>query len=177
MTIQQFESHQPKIGERTYIDPNATIIGNVEIADDCSIWPGAVIRGDIHSIKIGNRNSIQDNSVIHVTHASDYYPNGYPTSIGDDVTVGHRVILHGCTIESRCLIGMGSIIMDGAIVHNDVIIGAGSLVSPGKELESGYLWLGSPIKKQRKLTKEELTYLTYAAQHYVELKNRYLQQT
>ena len=172
--MRNFENNQPKKSESAYIDSAATVIGDVVIGDDSSIWPCAVVRGDIHKIRIGERTSIQDGCVMHVTHAGDYNPGGYATTVGNDVTVGHRVMLHGCTVEDKCLIGIGSIIMDGAVVQSHVILGAGSLVPPGKILESGFLWLGSPAKKIRKLSDEELEYLLYSANYYVSLKNRYL---
>ena len=174
MVLRIYETHHPKIGETTYVDPLSAVIGNVTIGEDSSIWPFASIRGDVHFIKIGNRTSIQDNSVVHITHAGEYNPKGAPTLVGDDVTVGHRVILHGCTIHDRVIVGMGSIILDDVIIESDVILGAGSLVPPGKRLESGFLWLGSPVIKKRPLTDEEKKFISYSAQSYVKLKNQYL---
>lgn len=127
------------------MDASAVVIGDVKTGDDCSIWPMTVVRGDMHKIRIGDRCSIQDGSVLHITHASDYNP-GVILVIGDDVTVGHKALLHGCTIGSRVLVGMGCIIMDGAVVEDEVIVAAGCLVPPGKTLESGYLYVGSPAK-------------------------------
>ena len=123
------------------------------------MWPLTVIRGDMHRIRIGARTSIQDGSVLHITHAGPFNPDGYPLTIGDDVTVGHKVILHGCTIGNRVLVGMGAIVMDGAVVEDEVVIGAGSLVPPGKRLESGYLYVGSPVKQARPLSDKEKAYL------------------
>jgi carbonic anhydrase/acetyltransferase-like protein (isoleucine patch superfamily) len=134
------------------------------------------VRGDIHQITIGERTSIQDGSVLHVTHDSEYHPGGAPLTIGDDVTVGHKVTLHACTLSSLCIIGMGSIILDNAVVESDVILGAGSLVPPGKTLTSGYLWLGSPAIKKRPLTEQELAFIRYSAKSYVKLKNQHLEQ-
>lgn len=173
MTIRKFETHIPQLAESAWADETAVIIGNVIIGADSSIWPGAVIRGDIHSIQIGERTSVQDNSVIHATHAGKYHPEGFKTIIGSNVTVGHGVILHGCTVKDYCLVGMGALILDGAIIEEDVFVGAGSLVPPGKILESGYLWVGSPVKRARPLTTEELEFIRYSANHYVQLKNRY----
>ena len=179
MTIRKFENHYPQIHPSSYIDETALISGEVEIGVDSSVWPMSVIRGDVNSIKIGKRTNIQDGSVLHVTHASNEHSIkvtdaqiGYPLIIGDDVTVGHKALLHACTIANRVLVGMGSIIMDGVIVEENTIIGAGSLVPPKKTLESGYLWMGSPAKKIRPLTKKEITYLSYSAEHYVRLKER-----
>ncbi|HIO96748.1 MAG TPA: gamma carbonic anhydrase family protein [Leucothrix sp.] len=179
MTIRRFESHFPKIHSSSYIDETALVSGEVEIGADSSVWPMSVIRGDVNTITIGKRSSIQDGSVLHVTHASNQHSikvtdtqTGYPLIIGDDVTVGHKALLHACVIGDRVLIGMGSIIMDGVIVERNTIIGAGSLVPPKKILESGYLWMGSPAKKIRALTDEEIATLKYSAEHYVRLKDR-----
>jgi len=163
----------PNIALSAYIDASAQVIGDVSIGDDSSVWPQAVIRGDIQRIRIGQRSNIQDGSILHVTHDSDYAPGGFAVDIGDDVTVGHGVILHGCGIGDRCLVGMGSLVMDGAVLENDVMLAAGSLVTPGKVLTSGYLWVGRPARQSRELTSQERDYLAYAAQHYVSLKNRY----
>lgn len=174
MPVNSFAQKSPQLGESTFIHETAVVIGNVTLGDDVSVWPLTAIRGDIHSIRIGDRSNIQDGSVIHVTHASDFNPGGYPVVIGNDVTVGHKVTLHGCTIGNHCLIGMGSIVMDGVVVEDRVVIGAGSLVPPGKTLESGFLYVGSPVKKARPINQKEDDFLTYSAQNYVRLKNRYL---
>lgn len=173
MTIRVFENLIPRIAGTAYVDPTALVIGDVSIDADVSLWPMVVARGDIQSISIGARTNIQDGSILHVTHAGPLSPDGYALSIGDDVTVGHRVILHGCTIGDHCLIGMGAVIMDGAVLEPRVILGAGSLVSPGKVLDGGYLWLGSPARRVRPLRAEELAYLDYSSAHYVDLKNRH----
>ncbi len=164
----------PSINARVFIDPSSVVIGDVRIADDVSIWPLSVLRGDVNYISIGARTNIQDGSVLHVTHKSASNPEGNPLIIGEDVTIGHKVMLHGCTIGNRVLVGMGSIVIDGAIVEDDVIIGANSLVTQGKRLESGYLYTGSPAKAIRKLTDAELSHLRYSANNYVEWKNNYL---
>ncbi|MGB0360286.1 MAG: gamma carbonic anhydrase family protein [Endozoicomonas sp.] len=164
----------PTLGSRVYIDSSAVIIGDVTIGDDSSVWPTAVIRGDMHSITIGSRTSIQDGSILHITHASDYNPTGYPLHIGNDVTVGHKAVLHGCTIKDRCLIGIGSIILDGAVIEEEVIIGAGCLVSPGKCLESGFVYKGSPAIKARPLSDKERSFFKYTAANYVKLKDSFL---
>lgn len=176
MVMRSFRGHSPQLGERVWVDSSAVIIGDVEIGDDSSVWPLVSIRGDMHYIRIGARTSIQDNSCLHITHASEFKPEGHPLRIGDDVTVGHKVMLHGCTIGNQVLIGMSSTILDGAVVEDKVVIGAGSLVPPGKRLQSGYLYLGAPAKQIRPLTEAELNYFHYACQNYVTLKNEYLAQ-
>ncbi len=174
MPIRSFESATPTIASTAFVDATAVVIGDVTIQADSSIWPNAVIRGDIHHIQIGQRTSIQDNSVIHVTHAGPFNPDGFATTVGNNVTVGHRVILHGCDIKDNCLIGMGSVVMDGAVIESNVFLGAGSLVTPGKVLESGYLWMGAPAKKIRKLSAKELEQIEYSANYYAQLKDRHL---
>lgn len=175
MAIRDFENILPDLHPDAYVDETALVIGDVTIGKDSSIWPFTVLRGDVNQIRIGASTNIQDNSVLHVSHDGPYNPGGFALDIGDNVTVGHRVILHGCTIHNDCLVGMGCTIMDGVIVHPYTIIGAGSLVTPGKELEGGFLWLGSPARKVRKLTDEERESIAYSAQHYVKLKNRHQQ--
>ena len=173
MAVRAYKDNYPKIGDGTFVDDSALVVGDVSVGSDCSFWPMSVARGDVNKIIIGNRSNIQDGSVLHVTHPHRTIPDGYALKVGDNVTVGHKVILHGCTVSDNCLIGMGAIIMDGAHIHPYVLLGAGSLVSPGKELEGGYLWLGSPVKKIRPLTDEELKWIDYSATHYVDLKNKY----
>ncbi|KRW59055.1 gamma carbonic anhydrase family protein [Pseudomonas sp. TTU2014-080ASC] len=176
MSIRKYQQHTPRLGERVFVDATAVVLGDVEIGDDSSVWPLTVIRGDMHRIRIGARSSIQDGSVLHITHAGPFNPDGYPLLIGDDVTVGHKVVLHGCTLGNRILVGMGSIVMDGAVVEDEVIIGAGSLVPPGKRLESGFLYVGSPVKQARPLTEKERSFFTYSAGNYVRLKDQHLQE-
>jgi carbonic anhydrase/acetyltransferase-like protein (isoleucine patch superfamily) len=171
--IRSFLDLHPRIAADAWIDESAVIIGDVEIGAAASVWPLCVIRGDIHSIRIGVRSNIQDATVIHVTHDSEFNPGGFPVVIGDDVTVGHKVMLHGCTIGDRCLIGMGSVVLDGAVLESEVILGAGSLVPGGKVLESGHLYHGSPVKKVRPITEKERSFLTYVATNYVKLAARY----
>ena len=127
----------PQLGKRVMIDTSSVVIGDVRMADDVGIWPLVAIRGDVNYVQIGARSNIQDGSVLHVTHKSSYNPEGNPLIVGDDVTVGHKVMLHGCTIGNRVLVGMGSILLDGAIVEDDVMIGAGRLVPQNKRLEKG----------------------------------------
>ncbi len=173
-SIRPYLDQTPTLGQRVFIDPQASIIGQVELADDVSVWPQVVLRGDVNRITVGARTNIQDGTVCHVTHDGDYTPGGMPLVLGADITVGHGAILHACTIGDRCLIGMGAILLDGSVIEDDVMIGAGSLVSPGKRLESGWLYRGSPATAARRLKPEELEMLRYSAAHYVKLKDRYL---
>lgn len=172
--IRSFNNINPEIHETAYIDEQSTVIGNVKIGKDSAIWPQVVVRGDINSITIGERTNIQDGSILHVTHASDFCPSGYSLSIGNDVTVGHSAVIHACTIKDTVLIGMGSIILDGAVINSKCMLAAGALVGPGKELESGYLYVGSPAKKLRELSEREMKFLSYSAKGYVDLKNQYM---
>lgn len=174
MTIETYKGIAPALGARVYVHPAAVVIGQVSIGDDSSVWPTAVVRGDVHSIQIGARTSIQDGSVLHVTHDGPYAPGGRALIIGSDVTVGHRVTLHACTIGNACLIGMGAILLDNVITEDFVMIGAGSLVPPGRELKTGGLYVGSPVKRVRELTEKEIAFLTYSAAHYVKVKDEYL---
>ncbi|MRS17467.1 gamma carbonic anhydrase family protein [Enterobacteriaceae bacterium RIT691] len=174
--VRPYKSLQPTTGQRVMIDSTSVVIGDVRLADDVGIWPLVVIRGDVNHVSIGARSNIQDGSVLHVTHKSSYNQEGNPLLVGEDVTVGHKVMLHGCTIGNRVLVGMGSILLDGAVIEDDVMIGAGSLVPQNKRLESGYLYLGSPVKQIRPLTEAEREGLKYSANNYVKWKNEYLDQ-
>jgi carbonic anhydrase/acetyltransferase-like protein (isoleucine patch superfamily) len=174
MAIRIFEKFTPQIAASAFVDQSAVVTGNVVIGTDSSVWPMCSVRGDIHSISIGERTNIQDGSILHVTHDSEFAPGGNALSIGSDVTVGHNAVVHACTVEDLCLIGMGSVLLDGSVIRSGAIIGAGSLVSPGKDLEGGYLWLGSPVKRVRELTDRERAFLEYSASHYVDLKNRHM---
>jgi carbonic anhydrase/acetyltransferase-like protein (isoleucine patch superfamily) len=174
VNIRPYRNARPVIGQRVWIDPAAVVIGRVTIGDDASIWPGAVLRGDVNFIEIGARTSIQDGSILHVASDRLAGEGGIPLLVGDDCTVGHRVILHACTIGRRCLVGMGAIVMDGAVVGDEVIIGAGSLVPAGKRLPSRTLWMGSPAREARALTPQEIAMLAESAEHYVALKDDYL---
>jgi len=174
VAIRTYQSITPQLGERAFVDASAVVIGDVEIGEDSSVWPLTVIRGDMHRIRIGKRTSVQDGSVLHITPAGPFNPDGFPLIIGDEVTIGHKVMLHGCTLGSRILVGMGSTVMDGAVVEDDVIIGAGSLVPPGKVLESGFLYVGSPVKQARPLTDKERNFFSYTAGNYVKLKDQHI---
>ena len=172
--IQPFGNQTPQIAEGVYVHPAATIIGDVVIGENSSVWPGAVIRGHVNLIRIRSNTHLQALSMLHVNHKSGWDTAGAPLIIGNDVTIGHSVILHGCSIEDETLIGMGSIVMDKAVVQKHVLLAAGSLVPEGKVLESGYLYVGRPAKKVRALTADEIAHLMYSANHYVWLKNQYM---
>lgn len=174
MAVRTFNGKQPSIGNQVYIDPTAVVIGDVTLGDDVSIWPTCVVRGDVESISIGAGSNVQDGSVLHVSHAGDYSPTGHKLSIGLGVTIGHRAVVHGCSIGNYCLIGIGAIVMDGAVLEDYVMLGAGALVPPGKKLESGYLYVGTPAKPVRALNDSEKGFLEYSYQHYIRLKNQYL---
>ena len=174
VTIAALGGKGPRIHSSAFIAPGCRIIGDVEIGPDVSIWYNCVIRADVNRIVIGARTNIQDGSILHGTHDYEGVPGGWAVIVGDDVTIGHQCIIHGCTVESSCLIGMGSAILDGAILRAGVFLGAGSLVTEGKELEGGYLWMGRPAKRVRELTEEEKAWFKYSARHYVDLKNDYL---
>jgi len=172
--IRTYQGISPTIGENVYVDEASVVIGDVTLENDSSIWPGAVIRGDVNHIRIGARTNIQDGAVLHVSHKTDALPDGWPLMIGDDVTVGHNVTLHGCRIGHRILVGIGTIVLDNVTVEDEVIIGAGALVPPGKTLKSGFLYVGSPCKQARPLTEKEKQHLSSSAAHYVKIKNNFL---
>ena len=172
--LRPYKDHRPVVGAGVYIDQGAHLIGDVVLNNDVSIWPMVVIRGDVNHIRIGARTNIQDGSVLHVARPTTQNSAGHALIIGEDVTVGHKAMLHGCTIGNLVLIGMGAIIMDGVIIEDNVIVGAGALVSPGKKLDSGFLYLGNPARKVRALTIEEKESLIRSSLQYVKLKNEYL---
>lgn len=174
MPIESYLDTHPILGERIFLHASCQVIGDVILGDDVSVWCNTVLRGDVNHIRIGRGSNIQDLSTGHVTHKSPTLPNGHPLLIGENTTIGHQVILHGCTIGNRVLVGMGSIVMDGVTIEDEVMIGAGSLVPPGKHLASGYLYVGRPVKAVRPLTQTEREFLTYSAEHYVRVKNNYL---
>ena len=174
MGIRPYRSQLPRLGKDVYIDPAACLIGDVVMGDESSAWPGAVIRGDVHRIRIGKRTSVQDNSVLHVTHDGPHNPGGHPLIIGDEVTIGHSVTLHGCTLGNRILVGIASVVLDGAVIEDEVVIGAGSLITPGKVLKSGQLYVGRPAKPVRALSDRERSFFRYTAGKYVELSREYL---
>ena len=172
--VRAYRNIQPKLGANVYVDPAASVIGDVELGDDVSVWPGAVLRGDVERIRVGARTNVQDGAVLHVTHDGPYTPGGRPCIVGADVTIGHGAVIHACTIEDCCLIGMHATVLDGALVRRHAFIGAGALIAPGKVVGEGELWVGNPARCVRKLGDTEIEALRYSARHYVELKNDYL---
>ena len=175
MHIRPYKGILPTLGARSYVDPAATVIGDVVLGDDVSIWPGTIVRGDVNFIRVGARTNIQDGTVVHVSHDGPHAKlGGFATVIGEDVTIGHKAIIHACRIEDAVLIGMGAIVLDGAVVKKHGFVGAGALVPPGKVVGEGELWLGNPAKKARLLTEAEIEALYYSAGHYVRLKDDYL---
>lgn len=171
--IRSYLDTYPQSDESNYIDPMAVLIGDVVLGENVSVWPFAVIRGDVNHIRIGKNSNVQDHAMLHVSHKNTAKPEGSPLIIGEDVTIGHHVTLHGCTIGHRVLVGINTIILDDVIIEDDVMIGAGSLVPPRKRLESGFLYVGSPVKQVRKLTEKELEFLPYSAQNYVKVSGNY----
>jgi len=175
MPIRPFLDKTPELGARVYVDPASVVIGDVVLGEDVSIWPGTIVRGDVNFIRIGARTNIQDGTVVHVSHDGPHAKlGGFATVIGEDVTIGHKAIIHACRIEDAVLIGMGAIVLDGAVVKKHGFVGAGALIAPGKVVGEGELWLGNPGKKVRMLSTAEIEALYYSAQHYVRLKDRYL---
>lgn len=172
--IRSYLNTTPQVADSCYIDPMAVVVGDVILAENVSVWPFAVIRGDVNHIHIGRNSNIQDHAMLHVSHKKADQPEGSPLVIGENVTIGHHVTLHGCTIGNRVLIGINSIILDNVVIPDDVMIGAGTLVPPNKVLESGWLYVGSPAKKLRPLTEKEIAFLPYSAQNYVKVSRNYL---
>ena len=172
--IMGFEGKNPEIGERTWIDPSARLIGDIKLGDDVSIWPGVIMRADVNYIEIGDRTNIQDGSIIHVTNIGAHPPHGFPTIIGNDVTIGHGAMLHGCIVEDGVLIGMRATLLDGSKVEKHSILGAGALLAPGKIVKTGEVWVGAPARRIKTLTDKEIEGLFFSAQQYVTLKDRYL---
>jgi len=175
MPIRTYQGQKPRLGQRVYVDVGAHLIGDVELGDDVSLWPGTVVRGDVNYIRIGARTNVQDGSIIHVSHDGPFTrPGGYPTIIGRDVTIGHGAIVHACVIEDGCLIGMGATVLDGATIRKNGFVGAGAVIAPGKTVGERELWLGNPAKLVRVLSDRDVESLYYSATHYVKLKDRYL---
>jgi carbonic anhydrase/acetyltransferase-like protein (isoleucine patch superfamily) len=175
MALRPYLDHFPTLGARAYVDEAATVIGDVVLGEDASIWPTTVVRGDVNVVRIGDRTNVQDGAVIHVSHDGPHARlGGFATRIGSDVTIGHKAIIHACEIGDAVLIGMGAIVLDGAVVRRHGFVGAGAVVPPGKVVGEGELWLGNPGRKVRMLSDAEIEGLYYSAQHYVRLKDRYL---
>lgn len=172
--LRDFDGRTPSLAPGVYVDPAASVIGDVSLGRDASVWPAAVLRGDVERIRVGAASNIQDGAIVHVTHDGPYTPGGRACEIGNDVTVGHGAILHACTVGDACLIGMHATVLDGAVIGKHCLIGAGALVTPGTETGAGELWLGSPARRVRALSQREIEQLDYSAAHYVKLKNRYL---
>jgi carbonic anhydrase/acetyltransferase-like protein (isoleucine patch superfamily) len=165
--ILPFRGTWPMIHETAWVAPSADVIGDVQIGADSSVWFQCVIRGDVHSIRVGERTNIQDHSMLHVTRVKS------PLSVGDDVTVGHRVTLHGCRIGNRVLVGMGAIVMDDAEIGDDCIVGAGALVTKGTKVPPGSMIFGAPARVVRPLTDEERAFVCASAENYIEDKKNY----
>ncbi|MHC1478735.1 gamma carbonic anhydrase family protein [Frateuria aurantia] len=165
---------RPQLGARVYVDHTAAVIGEVSLSDDVSIWPTAVLRGDVAAIRVGRGSNIQDGAIVHVTHDGPYSPGGGATEIGAGVTVGHGAVIHAARIEDYCLLGIRAVILDGAVVRRHSIIAAGSVVPPGKVVGEGELWMGQPARRVRSLEPAEIEWLHYSAEHYIRIKDRYL---
>lgn len=175
MNIRPYLDRRPQLGARVYVDEAARVIGDVVLGDDVSLWPGAIVRGDVNFVRIGARTNVQDGAVIHVSHDGPHAKlGGFATHVGEDVTIGHKAIVHACRIGNGCLVGMGAILLDGAVVEDHGFVGAGALVPPGKTVGARELWVGNPAKRVRMLSDAEVEGLRYSAQHYVRLKDHYL---
>ncbi len=162
-----YDGKSPRIDPSAFLAEGSVVVGDVEIGARSSLWFGAIVRGDVHHVRIGARTNVQDLTVVHVTSRT------HPTVIGDDVTVGHRAVLHGCTIKDRCLVGIGAIVMDGAVVGPDAMVGAGALVPPGMVVPPGTLVLGAPAKVKRQLTADEIAFFRTSAANYAGYAARY----
>jgi carbonic anhydrase/acetyltransferase-like protein (isoleucine patch superfamily) len=174
MNLRPYRGVLPQLGARVFVDLAAVVVGDVSLGDDSSVWPCAVIRGDVAAIRVGARTSVQDGVVLHVTHDGPYTPGGRGLVIGDDVTIGHNAVLHACTVGNACLIGMGATVLDGVVIEDEVIVAAGAVVPPGKHLPTRTLWAGNPARQMRALSADQAARLRYGAQHYVHMKDEYL---
>jgi carbonic anhydrase/acetyltransferase-like protein (isoleucine patch superfamily) len=173
-SIRSFHGLSPEVSPTAYIDPAAHVIGHVAVGHDSSIWPTAVVRGDAHRIRIGERTNVQDGALVLVTHDTQYTLGGFAVTIGSDVTIGHGAVLHGCTVQDACLIGMRATIMDGCLVKRHALVGAGAVVPQGRVVGDGELWIGNPARCVRLLSAEEIQQIYYVARQYVKLKSQYL---
>ena len=174
MGVRKFQGKTPQIHPTAFVDETALIVGDVVIGSDSSMWPMSVARGDLARIHIGDGSNVQDGTILHVTGDNRFAPGGRPVRIGSGVTIGHNVVVHACTVEDYCLIGMGSTVLDDAVIESGAMLGANSLVPPGRKIEGGFLWLGNPARKIRELTDAEKEFLVFSAQDYVRLKNQHL---
>lgn len=175
MDIRRYRDILPTIAAGAWVDPTATVIGDVVIGEDSSLWPRVVVRGDVNFVRIGARSNLQDGTVVHVSHDGPHAKlGGFATVIGDDVTIGHNAVVHACRIGDTALVGMGAIVLDGAVVEGQAFVGAGALVTPGKVVGAREMWLGNPARRVRMLSDAEVEGLFYSAAHYVRLKDEYL---
>ena len=173
MTVRAYLDRNPTLGAGVWVDPTALVTGDVTLGGESSVWPMTVIRGDVNHVRIGARSNVQDGSVVHVSRPFPGQESGWPARIGEDVTIGHRVVIHGCVIGNRCLVGIGSVVLDGVVVEDEVMIGAGSVVTPGKRLATRGLYVGSPARRVRDLTAAEIERFPVLARHYVALAKDY----
>ena len=173
MPTRPYRGILPRLAPGAWVDPAALVIGDVELGADVSIWPMAVVRGDVNHIRIGARSNVQDGSVLHVTRPYPGSEAGWPLLIGEDVVIAHKVTVHGCVIGNRVLVGIGAVVLDGAVVEDEVMIGAGGVVPPGKRLETGGLYLGNPVRRTRDLTAAERARIPVMAGFYIDLKDEY----
>jgi carbonic anhydrase/acetyltransferase-like protein (isoleucine patch superfamily) len=171
--VRCFEGRSPRIDPTAWIDPAALVIGDVTLGPGSSVWPMAVLRGDVQGIHVGAGSNIQDGAVLHVSHASRFTPGGRSLLVGEGVTVGHQAVLHACEVGASCLIGIGARVLDGAVIAPHSLLGAGALVPPHQRLDGGQLWVGAPVRRLRALSDDELAYLEYSAAHYVRLAERH----
>ncbi len=171
--IREYGGVRPRLEAGAWVDATALVSGDVSLAEDASVWPMAVLRGDVHRIEVGPRTNVQDGAVVHVAHDGPYSPGGFPAILGAEVTVGHNAVIHACRVGDHCLIGIGAVILDGAVLEPETILAAGALVPPGKQLEGSHLYMGNPAKAVRELTDREREHLRYSANHYVNLKDRH----
>jgi len=176
-SIRSFHGFSPEVSPTAYIDPAAHVIGHVAVGHDASIWPTAVVRGDAHRIRIGERTNVQDGALLLVTHDTQYTLGGFALTIGSDVTIGHGAVLHGCTVQDASLIGMRATIMDGSLVKRHALVGAGAVVPQGRIVGEGELWVGNPARCVRLLSSDEIQQIYYVARQYVKLKSEYLAPT
>jgi carbonic anhydrase/acetyltransferase-like protein (isoleucine patch superfamily) len=175
MPTRPYRGVHPTLERGVYIDPTALVVGDVVLGEDASVWPMAVVRGDVNHIRIGARSNVQDGSVLHVTRPYPGSDAGWPLIVGEDVVIAHGVIIHGCVIGNRVLVGIGAIVLDGAVVEDEVMIAAGTVVPPGKRLESGGLYMGNPARRARDLSDAERARIPVMAGFYIDLKNEYLE--